>query len=389
MQTPGLETPGLETAGPETGPAVPGTAPAVPGTAPAGHVLRAAAIRKAYGAQTVLDGVDLTVPAGCLTALVGRSGSGKTTLLRLLAGFDRPDAGTITIGDRLVAGPGRQVPPERRRIGYVTQEGSLFPHLTVAGNIAFGWPWRARWSRRNRRDVGELLDLVGLPERYLRRFPHELSGGEQQRVALARALAPRPDAILLDEPFSALDPELRATTRQAVTAALAATGTTTVLVTHDRVEALSIASRVALLRDGAILQEDTPTGLYHRPVDHQVAAFVGDLTVVPAALRGSVADTPLGAVPLRHDQHGTGRVFLRPEQVEITEPGAGHTDATVLTADFRGADGLLALRVGTPSGDVDVTARCAAHHLPAAGQRVGVRVSGPATATAPADSDAT
>ncbi|WP_198144520.1 ABC transporter ATP-binding protein [Parafrankia sp. EUN1f] len=183
LQTPGLETPGLETAGPETG-------PAVPGTAPAGHVLRAAAIRKAYGAQTVLDGVDLTVPAGCLTALVGRSGSGKTTLLRLLAGFDRPDAGAITIGDRLVAGPGRQVPPERRRIGYVTQEGSLFPHLTVAGNIAFGKPWRARRSRRNRRDVGELLDLVGLPERYLRRFPHELSGGEQQRVALARALAP-------------------------------------------------------------------------------------------------------------------------------------------------------------------------------------------------------
>jgi iron(III) transport system ATP-binding protein len=342
---------------------------------PAAHGLHVAGLRKSYGRTPVLRGVDLTVAAGALTALIGRSGCGKTTLLRLVAGFDRPDAGTVAIGGRAVTAPGRHAPPEQRRIGYVTQEGNLFPHLTVAANIAFGLPWRAR---RHRRGVAELLELVGLDQRYANRPPHELSGGEQQRVALARALAPRPDIVLLDEPFSALDADLRVSTRRAVTAALAAVGATTVLVTHDQTEALSLATRVAVLRDGIIVQEDTPATLYRRPADPGIAAFLGELTEVPAVLRGDVADTVLGRVPLPRPGHGDGAVLLRPEQITLGEPGTGHIDAVALHIDFHGGDGIVRLRVDTPDGPLDITTRTPAHHLPTPGQRAGLRVSGAA-----------
>ncbi len=224
--------------------------------------LRVTGVRKSYGPVPVLHSIDLVVPAGSLTAVLGRSGCGKTTLLRLVAGFDRPDGGTIAIAGREVAGPGGVLTPEERRIGYVTQEGNLFPHLTVAANVAFGLPRRAR---RERHRVPEMLELVGLDPRYGARYPHELSGGQQQRVALARALAPEPGILLLDEPFSSLDVELRESTRHAVAAALAAAGTTTVLVTHDQAEALSLASRVAVMRDGAIVQEAAPVGAVPAP----------------------------------------------------------------------------------------------------------------------------
>jgi len=336
--------------------------------------LRVAGLVKSFGATPVLRGVDLTVGAGALTALVGRSGCGKTTLLRIVAGFDRPDAGTVAIGGRTVAG----LPPERRRIGYVTQEGNLFPHLNVAANISFGLPWR---ERRDRHRVAALLELVGLDPRYARRPPHQLSGGEQQRVALARALAPGPDVVLLDEPFSALDAELRGSTRRAVSAALAATGTTTVLVTHDQAEALSLASRVAVLRDGVIVQEDTPTGLYLRPADPGVAAFVGDVVTLPAALKGDLAETALGRIPLTRPAHGDGTVLVRPEQIEITPAAAGYVDAVTGDVEFRGDDGLVRLRVESPDGPLQLVARCPAHRLPSPGERVGLRLTGPAIHT--------
>ncbi|MBL7260221.1 ABC transporter ATP-binding protein [Paractinoplanes lichenicola] len=325
-------------------------------------------LRKAHAGVPVLDGLDLAAAHGELTAVIGRSGSGKTTLLRLIAGFDQPDDGTITVGGR----PVRGLPAEHRRIGYVTQEGNLFPHLTVLGNVAFGLPWR---RRRGRHGVRELLDLVGLDARLEHRFPHQLSGGEQQRVALARALAPQPDAVLLDEPFSALDPAIRAGTRTAVAAALAATSTTTILVTHDLSEALSLATRVALVRDGTTAQQGSPADLYLRPADAAIAAFTGEVCELPAKLLGDHAATALGSAPIPRPANGQGAVLVRPEQL-VLDPAAP-THATVLGVEFRGHDGLL--RLGTDDGEV--TARCPAHLLPATGERVGVRLTGTALAT--------
>lgn len=333
------------------------------------------------GSALVFLAVITDVPAGEVTALIGRSGSGKSTLLRIIAGFDRPDAGTVTIADRTLTSSAGDVPPHRRRIGYGTQEGSLFPHLTVAGNISFGLP---RATRRDRRIVAELLELVALDSRYAHRYPHQLSGGEQQRVALARALATRPDVVLLDEPFSALDAELRADTRRAVTTALAATRTTTVLVTHDQGEALSVAKQVAVLRDGTIVQAGPPEKIYRQPVDHAVAAFVGELTAIPALLRGETTDTALGSIALPEPAHGKGVVLVRPEQIMVTDPSPGLIQATTLSIDFRGHDGLVQLLPDAKNLEVEsdspITARIAGQLLPPPGQRVGVRLTGTALA---------
>jgi iron(III) transport system ATP-binding protein len=325
--------------------------------------LRVAGLRHAYGTVHVLHGIDLDVPAGGLTAVLGPSGCGKTTLLRLVAGFDRPREGTVALGDRLVTGPGRLVPPERRRIGYVTQDGSLFPHLTVAANITFGLPRR---ERRARYRVDELLGLVGLDPAYADRRPDELSGGQQQRVALARALAPRPDLVLLDEPFSSLDAALRVSTRRAVVAALAASGTTTVLVTHDQGEALSLADRVAVMRDGVVVQEGRPTDLYHRPGDRGVAAFLGEVVDLPAGVTGTGA-------PTSGRRNGATRMLVRPEQVLLTGTADATVVAEVLAVEFYGFYADVRLR--TPDG-LAVSARCPGHLVPTVGDRVGVVVTG-------------
>ncbi len=216
-------------------------------------------LHKSFGPHPVLAGLDLEVPAGSLTAILGPSGSGKTTLLRVLAGFERPDAGLISIGGSPVDGPGVYVAPERRRIGYVPQEGSLFPHLTVAANVGFGLTARGRRSGT----VDAMLTTVGLAG-FGRRYPHQLSGGQQQRVALARALAIEPAVVLLDEPFASLDARLRAGVRADVQQIFRRAGTTAVLVTHDQDEALSTADRVAVLRDGKIAQCAPPEALYRR-----------------------------------------------------------------------------------------------------------------------------
>jgi iron(III) transport system ATP-binding protein len=301
------------------------------------------AVRKSYRESPVLSGVDLTVPAGKLTAVLGASGCGKTTLLRVVAGFVAPDAGEVSIGGRTVVGSGTWLPPERRRVGIVPQEGALFPHLTVAGNVGFGLS-RGRSAAR----VEEMLELVGLSG-YGRRMPHELSGGQQQRVALARALAPEPALVLLDEPFSALDTSLRAAVRADVRAALHAAGATAVLVTHDQQEALSMADLVAVLRDGRIVQSAPPDNLYARPVDLQVANFVGEAVVLPAELSAAGdrlhADCVLGTLPVHNPngrRAGHGSVLLRPEQLVLTSPGKGVT-ARVLDVEFFGHDALVSL----------------------------------------------
>ncbi|WP_100500451.1 ABC transporter ATP-binding protein [Geodermatophilus chilensis] len=330
-------------------------------------------VTKSYGATPVLTGVDLHVPEGSFTALLGPSGCGKTTLLRLVAGFDDPDGGTVEVGGRTVAGAGRSVPARRRRIGFVPQEGGLFPHLSVAGNVAFGLP------RRQRRDAGRvaaLLELVGLDPVLAERSPHQLSGGQQQRVALARALAPAPSLVLLDEPFSSLDASLREETRQAVAEALTAAGATAVLVTHDQAEALSMADQVAVLRGGRLVQLADPRTLYRSPQDLDVATFVGESVVLDADVRAGRAHSALGVLDLgRTCPDGPVRVLLRPEQLRLGPAAGTGPRARVRAVDFFGHDARVRLEL--PSG-VAFSARLEGRDLPAAGDDVTVGVLGAA-----------
>jgi iron(III) transport system ATP-binding protein len=311
-------------------------------------------LRVSFGATEVLRGVDLDVPGGTLTAVLGPSGCGKTTLLRVVAGFVRPGSGTVAVDGHVLSGPGTDVPPERRGIALVPQEGSLFPHLDVAGNVAFGLP---RDQRRGSARVAEVLELVGLGG-LARRRPDELSGGQQQRVALARALAPNPRLVLLDEPFSALDAGLRGSLRSDVRTALAATGATAVLVTHDQDEALSMADTVAVMDDGVVRMHASPEQVYTGPVDLGVARFVGQLVELPARLDGAVARTFLGdvsAVAAARPTASTadGVLALRPEQLRLHPAGAADgVPAVVETVAFHGHDatvGLLLEAAGGPA----------------------------------------
>jgi iron(III) transport system ATP-binding protein len=276
--------------------------------------LRTLGLSKQFGEVVAVDDVSLEVRRGEFLGVLGPSGCGKTTLLRLVAGFERPEAGGIEIAGRAVAGPRRHEPPERRRVGMVFQESALFPHLDVAGNVGFGLPRRRRDER-----VAELIALVGLAGLH-RRMPHELSGGQQQRVALARALAPDPAIILLDEPFSALDATLRAQLRLEVREILRAAGATAVAVTHDQAEALEIADRIAVMRAGRIEQVSTPDELYLRPVNRFVAGFVGEANLLPGVVRHGRVQTiagsfrpPPGALP----DGERAEVLLRPEQLHM------------------------------------------------------------------------
>ncbi len=330
-------------------------------------------VTKSYGSTPVLTGIDLHVPAGTTTALLGPSGCGKTTLLRIVAGFDDPDSGTVELGGRVVAGDGRGVPARRRGIGFVPQEGGLFPHLSVAANVTFGLPRR---QRRDRGRVAGLLALVGLDAALADRSPHQLSGGQQQRVALARALAPEPSLVLLDEPFSSLDASLREETRRAVAEALAATGATAVLVTHDQAEALSTASQVAVLRGGRLVQLADPRTLYRSPQDLDVATFVGEAVVLPADVRDGRAHSEVGVLQLeRRTADGPARVLLRPEQLRLTAPAPDLPTALVRTVDFFGHDARVGLELASGRA---VSARLEGRDLPEAGDAVGIVVRGAA-----------
>ncbi|MGI5479427.1 ABC transporter ATP-binding protein [Streptomyces lavendofoliae] len=332
---------------------------------------------KAYSAGApVLDGLDLTVPGGTLAAVLGPSGCGKTTLLRVIAGFLKPDAGTVTVAGRLLGGPGVHLPPERRRIGIVPQEGALFPHLSVARNVAFGLAGRDRPARRAR--VGEMLDLVGLSG-YGDRMPHELSGGQQQRIALARALAPEPHLVLLDEPFSALDSGLRGSVRAEVRAVLRQSGATGLLVTHDQQEALSTADVVAVLRDGRVAQCAPPEEIYHRPVDPWLASFVGDAVLVPGTVAEGVATTRLGRVQLATASDGPrdGLVLLRPEQLRLTGTESADAEGVVTDVRFFGHDAMVTVAVEGLDRPVDIRTPSPLRVAP--GRRVGIGVTGEAT----------
>ncbi len=336
---------------------------------------------KRYGSHPVLTDVSLGVRSGALVALLGASGSGKTTLLRLICGFERLDGGSIRLDGRLLAGPGIHVAAERRRIGYVAQEGALFPHLDVAANAGFGLP---RGERRCGATIDRLLAIVGLPASYGIRMPHELSGGEQQRVALARALAPRPRIVLLDEPFSSLDAALRCETRTVVADALAQSGATALLVTHDQAEALSMGSQVAVLRHGSMAQVDTPGRLYRCPADADLARFLGEAVLLPGAARGATVTCALGVLRLAPGMPEAGDVdvMIRPEQIRLTSSATDAIAARVTRVTFYGPDATVALQLADVA-NIAVTARVAGYRVPRPGDLVGVAVDGDVVAYGP------
>jgi iron(III) transport system ATP-binding protein len=355
----------------------------------AAHSVTVEGVRKSFGERPVLDGVALHAEPGSLTAILGASGSGKTTLLRLIAGFDRADAGTIDLGGRVVEGPRAFVRPERRGIGYVPQEGALFPHLTVRGNVSFGLRNGRRGADAERR-VEELLALVGLAG-FEKRVPHQLSGGERQRVALARALASDPSLVLLDEPFSSLDVELRTSMRREVVEVLRRTGVTAILVTHDQDEALSIADRVAVLQHGTIVQCDEPAVLYTRPVNGEVARFVGHGNLLLGRLENGVVRSVLGDISVElgapaPEPCAVG-VLVRPEQIDL-EHGPAPPRGVVTSREFHGHDVLVAVRLDEPAWGPDpagrpgfeILVRLPGPQAPEPGSRVSLRVRGTAAA---------
>ena len=297
---------------------------------------------KSYGAVRAVNGVDLEVEPGSICALLGPSGCGKTTTLRLIAGLERPDSGEIAIGERTLAGPSVMVAPEKRRIGMVFQDYALFPHLDVAGNVGYGLGRRPDPKR-----IAHVLDLVGLGGEGGRSV-HELSGGQQQRVALARALAPTPELVLLDEPFSNLDAGLRERLRDEVAAILHEAGVTALFVTHDQAEALSIAETVAVMREGRIEQVGTPEEIYSRPGSRWVAGFLGEIEVVPGEARDGRVSCELGTVATDSGVSGEVDVLVRPESVAIGVSGPQDaTEAEVIARRFYGHDQLLELRLAS------------------------------------------
>jgi iron(III) transport system ATP-binding protein len=322
-------------------------------------VLDARGVSKRFGEVIALDHCDLTVPSGSVVTLLGPSGSGKSTMLRMLAGFDTPDAGTIHIRGTQVVGPGLFVPPEHRRVGVVLQDYALFPHMRVDANVGYGLSREPDSKRR----VAEILDLVGLTGLGVR-FPHELSGGQQQRVALARALAPGPDVIILDEPFSNLDESLRGRVRAEVLGIIRSAGITALFITHDQEEALSISDHVAVLNRGRIVQMASPEALYWDPVDVWVGSFVGDANFVPGRASAGLVETVLGVFSTLDD--GDVLVMVRPESVRLSrdDDGAG----TVTAREFFGHDQLLTV---TLEDGTRVRSRLG----PDAGFGVGDRVS--------------
>jgi iron(III) transport system ATP-binding protein len=335
------------------------------------------ALTKAYGSTPVLRSVSLDVRAGSITAILGASGSGKTTLLRLIAGFDHADSGRIDIAGQTVDDGHRTVPPQHRGVGYVPQDAALFPHLTVAGNVAFGL------RRRERARLPQLLEMVGLTG-FERRYPYQLSGGQQQRVALARALAIRPRVVLLDEPFSSLDAALRETVRSEVIEILAKTGTTTVLVTHDQDEALSLADRLAIVDAGEICAYGTPSDLYRRPPSPIIAAAIGTANVLAGQRHGAAVSCCLGTLPADgRDPGAVGdgpcQLLLRPEQLRLeTAPDPARARAVVGHVSYHGHDTLISISVTTPAAlhPDDPTGAPARSGLPA-NPVLSARIAGP------------
>ena len=302
-------------------------------TAPA---LQIRQLTKNFQNHAILQNISLTLGKGEILFVIGASGCGKTTLLRCLAGFEQPDSGEISLYGRTIYSENTNLPVRERRLGYVVQEGVLFPHLTVYRNIAYGLGNGKGKTAQERQRIEAMMTLTGISE-LSNRHPHELSGGQQQRVALARALAPDPELILLDEPFSALDEQLRRQIREDMIAALRANGKSAVFVSHDREEALQYADRIAVMKQGRILQTAAPHELYRQPADLETALFIGEGISLPATLNADgTADSELGRLPVGNTlPAGTrGTLLIRPEQFSFNRPNthAAELSATILNA---------------------------------------------------------
>lgn len=309
--------------------------------------LRLSGLHKSFRDTPAVADVDLDVEPGEILCLLGPSGCGKTTTLRLIAGFETPDAGTIHIGGRMVNGPGVNESPDKRRVGMVFQEGALFPHLTVAQNVAFG----LSKGRDRDRKAADALRLVGL-EGYEERYPHQLSGGQQQRVALARALAPEPDLILMDEPFSSLDRGLREQLRAEVRAILRQRGATVICVTHDQEEAMQLGDRVVVMNQGRIEQLGSPEAIFHHPDNRFTAEFFGSADFLPAWQDDGELACEVGRMawpafwPSPWPEDRTLQIMVRPDCLEIVADPAG--DGVVVHQEFLGAFNIHSVEL--PSG---------------------------------------
>ncbi len=301
-------------------------------------LLTVESITKHFGTTPVVQDVSFTVHPGEIFALLGPSGCGKTTTLRIIAGFEMADTGTISMAERSLASSSVHVPPESRGIGFVFQDYALFPHKNVLDNVAFGLRKVRKKTRRER--ALEVLEMVGLRDLHTR-LPHHLSGGEQQRVALARSIIARPKLLLLDEPFSSLDPGLRQTTRDEVRALLKTEGISAVLVTHDQEEALSFAERLAVMKDGTVEQIGTPETVYRHPKTAYVADFLGQTNFVNASVKDGVAETPFGRVEIDGTATGEMLLSIRPECLTMMAPDAGTTgtkEGRIVGQAFKGHD---------------------------------------------------
>ena len=347
------------------------------------NALELHSISKSYGSHQALESINLSVPTGSRTVIVGPSGSGKTTLLRMIAGFEFPDSGRLSLNGQTLVDSTHEVPAHQRLIGYVPQDGALFPHMTVAANIGFGLSIKGRAKQER---VAELMDSVALDANMANRWPHELSGGQQQRVALARALAQQPRLMLLDEPFSALDTGLRGAMRKMVARLLTDAGVTTILVTHDQNEALSFADQLAVMRDGRLVQSGHPLDLYRYPEDEQTALFLGDAIVLPARIEAGWAHCELGRIPVNnHRNNKSAQIMLRPEQLQLVsiQPSptkAAGCRAVVTERDFSGNTCTLtveleALTSGQQPGR-SLMVRSSGLYAPPAGSEVHVSTIG-------------
>jgi iron(III) transport system ATP-binding protein len=330
-----------------------------------GAMVRISGLTVDYGSVVAVRNLELELERGKILALLGPSGCGKTTTLRAIAGFEPPSSGGIEINGKKVVGENVFVPPEKRRVGVVFQDYALFPHLTVERNVAFGLSGEKRKNR-----VGEALSLARL-KGLADRMPHELSGGQQQRVALARALAPEPSVILLDEPFSNLDAALRAEVRRDMRNILAEAGATSIFVTHDQDEALSIADEVAVMLDGSIVQTAPPEELYHRPATKEVASFVGEANFLDGFSENGKVRCVLGEVRANPRHSGEVEVMVRPEALRLEKDGSG--GARILEREFYGHDQLV--RLALDSGE-EITARLGSGRGFEVGDRVSARVAG-------------
>jgi len=347
------------------------------------NALELHAISKSYGDHQALESINLSVPTGSRTVIVGPSGSGKTTLLRMIAGFECPDSGRLSLNGQTLVDDTHEVPAHQRLIGYVPQDGALFPHMTVAANIGFGLA--SKGSKRNER-IAELMDSVALDANMANRWPHELSGGQQQRVALARALAQQPRLMLLDEPFSALDTGLRGAMRKMVARLLSDAGVTTILVTHDQSEALSFADQLAVMRNGRLVQSGHPLDLYRYPGDEQTALFLGDAVVMPARIEAGWAHCDLGRIPVNnHRNNQAAQIMLRPEQLQLVATLPSPTDvagcrAVVTDRDFSGNTCTLTVelqnRASSEESGRSLTVRSSGMYAPPAGSAVNVSTIG-------------